>query len=98
VGGGLGGARACVGASETLALPEIRDCPNTVNDYSKKNFRPLSVIIPPHELLQRYVEQVEPVYQKIALNETHTRTLAALRDTLLPKLLSGEVGVGGESA
>jgi hypothetical protein len=29
----LGEGYACIEASETLALPGIRDCPNTVNDY-----------------------------------------------------------------
>jgi len=36
---------------------------------------------------------VEPWYQQIANNERESRTLAALRDTLLPKLLSGELRV-----
>ena len=31
---------------------------------------------------------------KIKANSTHSRTLATLRDTLLPKLLSGELNVG----
>jgi hypothetical protein len=31
-GEGLGGGRVCIGASETLALLEIGDCPNPVND------------------------------------------------------------------
>ncbi len=30
-----GGLRPSSGASETLAYPGIRDCPNTVNDYEK---------------------------------------------------------------
>jgi type I restriction enzyme S subunit len=33
------------------------------------------------------------MYQRIVSNERESRTLAALRDTLLPKLISGELRV-----
>jgi hypothetical protein len=33
---------------------------------------------------------------KIKANSTESRTLATLRDTLLPKLLSGDLSVAGE--
>jgi len=36
---------------------------------------------------------VRPVFQAIRERERESRTLAALRDTLLPKLLSGEIRV-----
>jgi type I restriction enzyme, S subunit len=54
------------------------------------------ILIPPSQLLEVFDNQVSALDARYQLNETHTRTLAALRDTLLPKLLSGEVGVGGE--
>jgi type I restriction enzyme S subunit len=56
------------------------------------------ILIPPSQLLEVFDKQASALDARYQLNETHTRTLAALRDTLLPKLLSGEVGVGGESA
>jgi type I restriction enzyme S subunit len=34
-----------------------------------------------------------PMYLKVVENERESRTLAALRDTLLPKLISGELRV-----
>jgi type I restriction enzyme S subunit len=36
---------------------------------------------------------VEPLYQRLTSNLRESQTLAALRDTLLPKLLSGEVRI-----
>ena len=36
---------------------------------------------------------VEPLFAKAEANEYESRTLTALRDTLLPKLISGEVRV-----
>ena len=35
----------------------------------------------------------EPLFQTILLNEEQNLTLAAIRDSLLPKLLSGEIRV-----
>jgi type I restriction enzyme S subunit len=68
----------------------------TFLEVSKKNFRPLPIIVPPSELLRRYAKQMDAVYQKIVNNLEQSRTLAALRDTLLPRLLSGAVAVGTE--
>jgi type I restriction enzyme S subunit len=65
---------------------------------NKRDFQNIDCIIPPTEIVQRFEKLVSPLDQSIENRTTHTRTLAALRDTLLPKLLSGEVGVGGESA
>jgi type I restriction enzyme S subunit len=36
---------------------------------------------------------LEAIQNKIESNQTQIRTLTALRDTLLPKLMSGEVRV-----
>jgi type I restriction enzyme S subunit len=47
--------------------------------------------VPPQPLLNRFADIVMPLDQRIAANNEESRTLAALRDTLLPKLLSGEV-------
>ncbi len=43
--------------------------------------------------MKAFVEQVEPLYQKIVANLKESRTLASLQDSLLPKLMSGEVRV-----
>ena len=36
---------------------------------------------------------MNPIDQRVEVGETQTRRLAGLRDTLLPKLLSGELEV-----
>lgn len=48
---------------------------------------------PSEELMNRFDAFVIPVSNKIAANEKEIRTLAQLRDTLLPKLMKGEVRV-----
>lgn len=44
----------------------------------------------------RFDELTAQMMEKIKANSTESRTLAALRDTLLPKLLSGELSVSDE--
>ncbi len=65
----------------------------TFLEISKRNFRPLPVIVPSQPLLDRYVEVVRPLYERLTANLLQSRTLTGLRDALLPKLLSGEVRV-----
>lgn len=49
--------------------------------------------MPNEELVLEFHKTVQPFFKKINKNKTQTRTLTALRDTLLPKLMSGEVRV-----
>ena len=48
---------------------------------------------PPDSLLDAFEVTVSPLVQRIAAQGEESRTLATLRDTLLPKLLSGELSV-----
>ncbi|OQA84676.1 MAG: Type I restriction modification DNA specificity domain protein [Bacteroidetes bacterium ADurb.Bin234] len=47
--------------------------------------------IPDNESLLFFDNQVKPIFNKILKNQIQIRTLTALRDTLLPKLMSGEL-------
>jgi type I restriction enzyme, S subunit len=53
----------------------------------------MEVEIPPTAAIERYTKTVAPLHERIATNLQESRTLAALRDALLPKLLSGELCV-----
>jgi len=50
-----------------------------------------SIIIPSHEVLEKFDELIIPIFNNIHLNNMQSRTLAEIRDTLLPKLISGEI-------
>ena len=65
----------------------------TFLEISKSNFRPMKIIVSPPEKMKTFVQTVEPLYQKIVANLKESRTLASLRDSLLPKLMRGEVRV-----
>jgi type I restriction enzyme, S subunit len=49
--------------------------------------------VPPPGVLKRFDAIAKPLFEKIHANDEESRTLAALRDALLPKLLSGELRV-----
>lgn len=51
------------------------------------------VVKPPAELLERFSHLAAPLLEKVAHNERESRTLAELRNTLLPRLISGEIRV-----
>jgi type I restriction enzyme, S subunit len=50
-------------------------------------------VIPPEALLSRLEDSAGALLDRAAHSERESRTLAALRDTLLPKLISGELRV-----
>src|SRR5665647_3471913 len=62
-------------------------------EISKSTFKELDFIIPPKEKLKLFDKEIEPLFQKIKSNTNQICTLTQLRDTLLPKLMSGEVTV-----
>lgn len=66
---------------------------STFQEISKRNFRPLPVIVPPAPILQAFDAIIQPLYERIAQNEHESRTLAQTRDLLLPRLMSGELRV-----
>ena len=72
---------------------EARANGTTFMEISKSNFRPLPVIVPPKSVLDDFQKQIEPLHRRVVSNLKESRTLAALRDALLPKLLSGELRV-----
>lgn len=62
---------------------------------SQANLRSIQVVIPPEKLLMEYNYRVEPLFTLLRSNEAENKSLTALRDSLLPKLMSGEIDVSG---
>jgi type I restriction enzyme S subunit len=56
-------------------------------------FESTDVLLAPKEILVAFDKQVAPLFQQVHANLLQSRTLATLRDTLLPKLLSGEITI-----
>jgi type I restriction enzyme S subunit len=65
----------------------------TFQEISKRNFRPIRLVVPPGAVARRFDEAVKPIFARIVTAERDSRALAALRDVLLPKLISGALRV-----
>ncbi len=59
----------------------------------KKDFHAIACVNAPRDLVLGYEARVSPLDGRVEVNERESRTHAALRDTLLPKLISGELRV-----
>lgn len=66
---------------------------STFQEISKSAFKTIEITIPPKERVQEFDAVVEPLFEKVKKNQLQTQNLTKLRDTLLPKLMSGEVRV-----
>jgi type I restriction enzyme, S subunit len=66
---------------------------STFQEISKTSFKALQVVIPPKMLLEEFDRIIKNQFKKIKANTYQIRTLEKMRDTLLPKLMSGDVSV-----
>jgi len=62
-------------------------------EISKTAFKSLDILIPTKEKIKEFDKTVEPIFSKIKSNIIQIKQLTQLKDTLLPKLMSGEVKV-----
>ncbi len=60
---------------------------------NKQDFSELPLIVASPELIDAYERLASPLDRQIEVSEHQSRTLAAARDALLPKLLSGRIRV-----
>ena len=60
------------------------------------DFSRIGITLPDDDAIKEFHLQVKPIFAKIRSNQQQMQTLAAQRDTLLPRLMSGEVKVGGQ--
>lgn len=65
----------------------------TFAEISRTSFREIPVIVPSQGVITNYSDTVKSIYELITKNILQTKTLAEIRDTLLPRLLSGEIDV-----
>ncbi|MGF7089401.1 type I restriction enzyme S subunit [Kroppenstedtia sanguinis] len=66
---------------------------STFLEISKKAFKEIKVIVPPIKVQEEYNEIIKGIVEKVYSHQLETQTLQSLRDTLLPKLMSGEIRV-----
>lgn len=65
----------------------------TTLNVNTRSFSNIRLLIPSEIALEQFHRVVEGLFKKIELNLHESRTLSTLRDTLLPRLMSGELEV-----
>ena len=60
---------------------------------SQANLKSVPITMPPINLLNQYNNIIKPIFNQIRINHNQIQQLSTLRDTLLPKLMSGEITI-----
>ena len=107
IGRGLAALKSKEGANSYLFYQlenlknqfKVYDGEGTVfGSISKNDLHDILIIVPPSKLIKAFQKQIEEIDNLINLNFQENQILSSLRDTLLPKLMSGEIRVPVESA
>ena len=72
-------------------IEELGEGSTGQTELSRARLGELRIIAPPFDLQKAFGVSVGPLLMRMTENEMESRSLATLRDTLLPKLLSGEL-------
>lgn len=78
----------------------LKDMQNTLNskgygsaqpNISTSDIENIEIPIPKEDELETFYEKCNPIYSKMILNSEQNQSLTQLRDSLLPKLMNGEI-------
>lgn len=61
--------------------------------FNKTDFKNLPIFLPTDDLLEQFQQMVKPIFELIEKNNEENQALIVTRDTLLPKLISGEFDI-----
>ena len=65
----------------------------TQQQLTVPDFRKTKILVPTKEMVDTFTDIVNPFFNKIWANQAENNRLSYLRDTLLPRLMSGELDV-----
>jgi type I restriction enzyme, S subunit len=74
-------------------IQSFNDTGTVFGSINKADFEGFDIVIPPNELVDKFEKTAKYLDAKVISNTFQIDTLEKLRDTLLPKLMSGEVRV-----
>ncbi len=64
---------------------------SAVPTLNRNHIHSLKYVLPPKQIVKAYEEVAQSLHQKIMANDQQAQTLTSLRDTLLPRLISGQL-------
>ena len=78
---------------KTYSWLELGSTSSIVESINSQMIKEIEMTIPNNEKLVTFKETIKPKFDKIKSNQIQIRTLTRTRDTLLPKLMSGEMRI-----
>jgi type I restriction enzyme S subunit len=66
---------------------------STFMEISKKAFRPIPALVPSQAVLNAFEALAAHLFARLVENEKQAQSLASIRDTLLPRLISGQLRI-----
>jgi len=63
------------------------------NTITRETFSTIQVVEPTLNILTHYEDRVSAFFEKILINVIQNNTLTLIRDTLLPRVMSGEIEI-----
>ena len=63
------------------------------NAITTRDFSSERIAIPNNDIIDIFCEKTSPMYENILLNSIENKKLSVIRDTLLPKLMNGELNI-----
>lgn len=72
---------------------QIQGTGTTQQQLTVPNFKKTKIVLPPKGNMLIFTEMIKPLFETIWANQAENAHLAYLRDTLLPRLMSGELDV-----
>ena len=82
-----------LGSSNITNYLASRQSGTTQSYLTLKALRTIPVVLPKVELVEAFKTKISSIFERITVNRDESRTLAKLRDRLLPKLMSGQIRV-----
>ena len=76
---------------DLLAEVEATEIATTVIHLGKNDIDRFMITMPPDDIVERFNQLAQPMYDRIVANKIENHRLTITRDLLLPKLMSGEI-------
>ncbi|SBT08996.1 hypothetical protein ACCAA_660050 [Candidatus Accumulibacter aalborgensis] len=76
---------------ENMEVIKRRANGSTFMEISKKSFRPIPALVPSTPVIAAFIGIAGALFERLVENEKQAQTLSTLRDTLLPRLISGQL-------
>jgi len=92
-GSGSAFVLACISLDEFVAYTDQTSGGTKMPRTSWEQMARYSPVLPPYRLTVAFQDFAAPLFEQIVSNIYESRTLAQMRDLLIPKLMSGEVCV-----